>query len=171
MENLKIKFSHHDHGTIYQTTFESEGSLRKLIEFLKTDKSPSIDGENTNKVLSVRVINDDEIVKVVSSQIPTDSFTRLLIGNKPLHITYNIAYNDEILVLKTKNPSRLDNLFRFNEELTVTEENGILRFERKAHVYNLGKKLPIVGQSYQKYDDIYNRRNIEYYHALSQICK
>lgn len=171
IEDLKIEMSQHGQKTIYKTKFESEGSLSKLIDFLKTDKSPFEEENNISRVVSVDIKGDDEILKVMTTTFPDDIFVRNLIGTDPIHVTYNIAYNDEMLVLKANHPPRLHKLFKFDEILTVTEENGILKFDREAKVFNAGKQIPVFGSSYQTYDDFYNFRNLSYYVALSKICK
>lgn len=150
---------------IYRTVFEIDGSLDKIINYLKTNKSPNIiDGIRT---ISVNVVNDSEIERIMTCALPNDSVVSTAIGNEPVHVKYEIAHGEGMLVSKAVHPEILNKFFKFTEMLTITEDSGKLFFERESTVFNFGKQIPFVGSSYQTYDDFFNRCNLEYYYGIA----
>ena len=151
----------------YVTKFEMDGSLSNIIEYLKTNKSPEI---GNIRVISVSIKNDSEIERIMTCPLPSDSIIKTAIGDEPVYVKYDIAYNGSILVSRAIHPIILDSFFKFTETLTIIEENGRLFFERESIVFNVGKQLPLIGYTYQTYDDFFNRSNLCYYWNFSQIA-
>lgn len=144
----------------YLTKFEMKGSISKIVEYLKTNRSPENSGIRS---ISTSVISDSEIERIMTCPLPNDSVISAAIGSEPVYVKYEIAHGNGILVSKATHPEILDNFFKFTETLTITEENDKLLFERESVVFNVGKQLPFVGSSYQVYDDFFNRCNLNYY--------
>lgn len=151
--------------TIYKTEFTRMGSLSKLIENLKIKESPI----NGISVVKISEISDSEIQRIMTSSLPNTTIVSNIIGNVDVNVTYNIAYNDKILVSKAVNPSIINSYFKFDEELTVEEEGEFLKFTRETIIFNAGKQIPLIGDSFQEYDDFFNNQNLSYYLHLAEI--
>lgn len=169
MESLKI-FEIKNPGskkTTYKSSFSKPGSILKLVEYFKTTNTP----DNSEIVcISVNVKKENEIERIMTCPLPNDNIVTAAIGSQPVYVKYEIAYDDQNLVSKAVHPPMLDKLFKFVEVLSVSEEDGILTFTREATVFNIGKQIPIIGSSYQIYDDFYNRSNMSYYWGISEEC-
>lgn len=144
----------------YVTKFEMNGSINKIVEYLKTHNSPLIGNIRT---ISTKIISDSEIERIMTCPLPIDSIITAAIGNEPVYVKYEIAFCDGMLVSKAIHPAILNSYFKFSETLTITEEGDKLLFERESIVFNVGKQLPFIGSNYQVYDDFFNRSNLEYY--------
>lgn len=169
MESLKISESKKpgSRKITYKTSFSKPGSLVKLVEYFKTSNTPKI---TQIECISVNIKNECEIERVMTCPLPNDTIVTAAIGNQPVHVKYDIAYDEDTLISKATHPSMLDGFFKFVEVMTVTEEDGILTFSREATVFNVGKQIPLIGHTYQVYDDFYNKSNLSYYWGISEEC-
>ena len=169
MENIKIKKISDGRKCKYLSEFNKPGTIRNIVKYLKTNESPS-KLNNGISVISVSEINDNEIKRVMTSPLPNTSIVSNILGNLEIHVTYDIAYSDEILVSKASNPPIIDNYFKFKEQLIIEENNGILNFKREAIIFNTGKQIPLIGDSFQEYDDFFNTNTLLYYWYLGEIA-
>lgn len=169
MEGLRTTTKINGRKTAYITEFSKPGSLKKIIDFLKTNQSPTNPGTEGIVVISVK-IEDGLIKRTMTAPLPDNSTVKTFIGSSPIYVTYEIAYNENMLVSKAVNPESIGSFFKFTEILTIEEENGILKFSREASVFNAGKQIPLIGSSYQDYDDYFNNHNLAYYWGLSEIA-
>lgn len=146
--------------TIYETEHVCEGNLKKIIEYLKTDKSPKVKCINPITTISSES-NGNKIKRVMTCPLPDNFEVRMSIGTKPVHVIYNFEYNDDILAVISTNPSSINNFFRFTDEITIEQISpNVIHFKRKAKVYNWGKLH--ISSSYQEYDEYYNNHTLEF---------
>uniref|UniRef100_A0A6C0BDH1 Uncharacterized protein n=1 Tax=viral metagenome TaxID=1070528 RepID=A0A6C0BDH1_9ZZZZ len=171
MSSLEIKTSREGKKDVYKTTFRCKGSLKKVVEYLKGTEMPVISQYPEVGVIDVDSSNDGVITKIIRSSLPDTEAVNLYLGCKFINIKYDIAYDENTLVSVCKNPDILNNLFKFTEFLTVEQHGDDLIFERVAKVRNIGKLIPILGSSYQIYDDHFNNQSIAFYLGISEASK
>lgn len=153
----------------YCTTFTSSGSLFKIIDYLKNDSSPII--ANGIKVVSVSYNDNEKTIKrTMTSPLPQTTLVETFIGDIPINVDYDIAYNDLILVLKAVNPDSISTFFKFTEELVIDQKDDELIFSRIAYIFNYGKQLSFMGDSCQEYDDYFNNNILSFYLELARIA-
>lgn len=177
MEAVKITKSNFikDDGTISKKTvlfkfsFQCRGTIKDLVDYLISDKVPKLAYDRGVRFVSSRDKGDGEFVRVMYSPLPESTLSNLILGNDPVHISYEGAYDDSTLVLKSVNHPKLASYFKFTEILTVTEEDGILTFEREARVFNgtkFGIKATLVdGDAYEAF---FNISNLALYYGIGQ---
>lgn len=167
MELPHIQKTNLGRKSIYKSEFIKRGSLQKLVEYLKNKEKVTINGIS---VVNVFEINECEIKRIMKSSLPFGNIISSIIGDVDINVVYDIAYNDKILVSKAMNPSIINNYFKFNEELVIEEENGLLKFTRETIIFNSGKQITLFGDSFQEYDDFFNKQSLNYYMHLSEIA-
>lgn len=173
MDKLTINKSVKGKRTIYKTIFTKPGTIQKFSEYLKSNKLPKGSISLGVSLASVKIKNEGELERVMTSPFPESSTLTSLIGSEPVFVTYDIAYDDSTLIIKSVNPERIRKFFKFTEILTVTEENGILTFEREAQIFNAGingffSGLAGTFSNPQQYDDFFNLSNLTFYHGITE---
>lgn len=173
MESLIINKSTKGKRTVYQTTFKKPGTIKKISEYLKTNKVPERSLKLGVSLVYLKEKNEDEIERVMTSPFPESSALSSFIGEEPVLVKYDIAYDDSTLIIKSVNPERLKKFFKFTEVLTVTEEDGILTFDREAQIFNAGINgffSGLVGTltNPQQYNDFFNMSNLTFYLGMSE---
>lgn len=153
----------------YHTDFKSTGQLSKIIDHLKTGTSPNVAGITVISVFSSPA--NGTIKRTMTCPLPQTATVQAIMGSEPVHVEYDIAYNDSMLVIKAVNPKDINKFFKFTEELTISQENDELLFSRDAHIFNAGKQIPLFGGSYQEYDDYFNHNTLSFYLELARIAK
>lgn len=168
MENLQIKFENFGRRTKYTTEFNSPGSIKKIVDYLKTKNNPKIDGISPIEVISVKS-KESSIKRVMTCPLPDTDHVKSAIGDISIHVKYDIAYDEDTIVITAQNPISIAMFFKFKEQLVISNDNGILTFEREAEIFNAGKQIPLIGHTYQFYDDYFNRHTLAFYLGLSNI--
>lgn len=165
----KIVTTSHQEGskTVYTTKHICNGDLKSIIEYLKTTKSPKVDGVNPIITISSES-NGNKIKRVMTCPLPNNFEVRIALGNQPVHVVYDFEHKDDMLVVVATNPDIINKFFKFTEEIFI-EQTGpdTICFERIAKVYNWGKNY--ISSSYQEYDDYYNSHTLAFCFGLSQI--
>lgn len=151
----------------YSTNFETSGELSKIVDSLKNSNDINISGIKTLKISE----DDDKktIKRIMTCPLPETDIVKYLLSDISIEVIYDIAYNDNMLVIKAKNPHVVDKFFKFDEELIISQEdNGKIIFSRNVHIFNFGKQIPIIGEDYQEYDDYYNNKTLSFYLELAK---
>lgn len=164
----KLKTTTHQEGskTVYNTVFTCEGDIQKIFEYLKTNQTP-----RNVPITTISVdVKDNQIKRVMTCPLPDNFQVRLALGNQPVYVTYNIQCVDTIIAITAVNPDVIHKFFRFTEEMIVDQiRPGVIQFERKAKVYNTGKRY--ISSSYQEYDDYYNNQTLGFCLGLSEAAR
>lgn len=169
MDKLRTTITQVGSKSLYETKFTVEGDLKKIIDYLKTNKSPKIDGYNSIRTLSVKTDNR-KIQRVMTCPLPDTMAVKLAIGNEPVNVIYDVEFDDNALAIVATNPRTIHKFFRFIEEITIIQISpNTLEFHRVAKVFNSGKKY--ISDSYQEYDDYYNNHTLAFCLGLAEISK
>lgn len=152
----------------YHTEFTTPGSLSKIIDYLKTNNTSNVAGTKVISVLSNDV--DKTIKRIMTCPLPETATVQSIIGDIPVNVEYDVAYNDSMLVIKAINPKIINKFFKFTEELTISQEDNNLLFVRDARIFNAGKQIPVFGSSYQEYDDYFNDNTLAFYLELAKVA-
>ena len=156
MHGIPISIKQEGRKTVYHSKIRVPGNTRKIVEYLKTDKTPK--NNSQVRVISVKS-SGNTIERVMTSSLPDTYAVRMAIGNQPIHVKYDIAYSDDIIVVTARNPDLIDNFFKFTEEIIIEQiSKDKIEFKRTAKIFNAGKSY--FSQSYQEYDDYFNDKSL-----------
>ncbi len=161
---LNTKVTKSGRKTIYKILIEKQGSVKKLVEYLKSDKIPEYNSEYKIKHLNVNQKTDINFEKHVKALLPQYGMIQTYLGKDHIVIKYDIAHDDNMIVLLSTNPQSLQGLFNFTETITITENDGILTLEREAKIFNVGSYM--ISNSFEMYDDHFNNQSIGFFLAI-----
>lgn len=154
---------------MFKFTFQAPGTIKQVVDYLISNRVPKIASDKGVNYVSSRDKGEGEFERVMTSQLPNSTLANTFIGSDPVHVTYEGAYDSDSLVLQSKNNVRLDQYFKFTDILIITEENGVLTFDREARVFNAtnyGIKGMLVDGA--QYEDFFNQSSLAFYYGISQ---
>ena len=158
-----------DKTYMFKFSFKCQGKLKQVIDYFLSDRVPKIASDKGISLIKCINKSDCEFTRIMHSPLPESKLASLFIGNDPIHISYQGAYDNSTLILKSVNNPRLNDYFKFTEILTVYEENGILTFEREAKVFNgtkYGFKASFIDGD--MYEEFFNNSSLSFYYGIGQ---
>ena len=154
---------------MFKFSFQCQGTVKQVVDYLLSNKVPKIALDRGVSYINSVDKGNGEFVRVMHCPLPDSTLANLFIGSDPIHISYEGAYDDSTLILKSVNHHRLNDYFKFTEILTVSEEDGVLTFEREARVFNgtkFGIKAALVNGD--MYEEFFNNSNLALYYGIGQ---
>lgn len=154
---------------MYKFSFQCQGKVSQVVDYLLSDKVPKIAADKGVVHINSVDKGNCEFVRVMHCPLPDSTLANIFIGIDPVHISYEGAYDQSTLVLKSVNHQRLNDYFKFTEIVTVSEEDNVLTFEREARVFNatkFGIKAALVNGDI--YEDFFNISNLALYYGIGQ---
>jgi hypothetical protein len=149
--------------SIYKTTHRMKGDLKKIIEYLKSDKTPYSQKYGNVRVHSIIEKEECNFERHVISPLPNSTIVNSYLGTTEIVIKYDIAHADGILISKSKNPEIIQGYFNYTELITITQDLDEIIFEREAIVANMGCRIPLIGHNFEIYDDHFNNQSLDFF--------
>lgn len=142
-----------------------------LLAYIRSTRVPTLPLKDEAIVYK---LEDDgsKITKIIKKKLRINKATEMYLGYKYVYLTYNIIYNNERILITSRNPIETNNKFQFEEILKVEKiSEDEITVTRDYTTYNYCNnnliKTFLLGSSVE---ENYHLQIMEYWDAIVSEC-